>query len=57
MAKYSKAAREAFNEHKARQAAYWLEHLEDSFRSPFSWTNNIKGSKYRRSAKPANVQQ
>lgn len=56
MIKYSKAAREAFNEHKARQAAYWQEHLEDSFRSPFSWTNNIKESKYRRSPKPANVQ-
>lgn len=56
MARYSKAAREAFNADRARQAAYWLEHLEDSFSSPFSWAVNIKESKYRRSPKPANIQ-
>jgi len=55
MARYSKAAVKAFNAERARQAAYWQEHLEDSFSSPFSWAVNIKESKYRRSPKPANI--
>lgn len=55
MVKYSKAAREAFNAERARHAAYWMEHVEDSFRTPFSWAENIRGSKYRRTPKPANI--
>jgi hypothetical protein len=55
MAKYSKAAREAFNAERARHAAYWTEHLDDSFRNAFTWTEHILNQKYRRSPSPANI--
>lgn len=55
MAKYSKAAREAFNAERARHTAYWTEHLEDSFRNAFTWTEHILNQKYRRSPSPANI--
>lgn len=55
MARYSKAARDAFNAERARHAAYWAEHVEDSFRNAFSWTEHIKNNKYRRSPSPANI--
>ncbi|WAB85459.1 hypothetical protein OSE17_09770 [Pantoea agglomerans] len=55
MAKYTKAAREAFNAERARHATYWTEHVEDSFRNAFSWTEHIKNNKYRRSPSPANI--
>lgn len=52
--KYSKASRDAFNAERARQTAYWMECVEDSFRFPFSWSANIKDSKYRRTPASAN---
>lgn len=52
--KYSKASRDAFNAERARQTAYWMERVEDRFRSPFSWAANIKDSKYRRTPTPVN---
>lgn len=55
MARYSKATRDAFNAERARHAAYWTEHVEDSFRNAFSWTEHIKNNKYRRSPSPANI--
>lgn len=55
MARFSKAARDAFNAERARHAAYWTEHVEDSFRNAFSWTEYIKNNKYRRSPSPANI--
>lgn len=55
MARYSKAARDAFNAERARHAAYWAEHVEDSFRNAFSWTEHIKNNKYRRSHSPTNI--
>jgi hypothetical protein len=55
MAKYTKAAREAFNAERARHAAYWTEHLDDSFRNAFTWTEHILNQKYRRSPSPANI--
>jgi len=55
MARYSKAARDAFNAERARHAAYWTEHVEHSFRNAFSWTEHIKNNKYRRSPSPANI--
>lgn len=45
---YSKAAREAFNAEREKQAKAWEEKVNDSFTSPFSWTASAVNNKFRR---------
>ncbi|WP_157060531.1 hypothetical protein [Pantoea sp. A4] len=45
---HSKAARKAFKVERERKETSWIERIQESFIYPFSWTVNVRNSKYRR---------